>query len=67
MRDVRPGIGARVFKSILISIALAPILLGMIAAKGPDGGRDLAVLRAGWIAYGVLLFAGLFYLRHRIG
>ena len=55
------------FKSILISIALAPILLGMIAAKGPDGGRDLAVLRAGWIAYGVLLFAGLFYLRHRIG
>ena len=54
------------FKSILISIALAPILLGVIAARGRDGGRGLATLRVGWIAYAVFLFAGLFYLRHRL-
>lgn len=53
------------FKSILISVAIVPILLGMIAAKGRDGGRDLAALRIGWVAYAVLWFGALYYLRHR--
>jgi hypothetical protein len=54
-----------VFKSILISVAIAPVLLGVLAAKGRDGGRDLAALRVGWVAYAVLWFAALFYLRYR--
>jgi hypothetical protein len=54
-----------VFKSILISIAIAPMLLGMIAAKGRGGGRDLAALRVGWMAYAVLWIGALYYLRFR--
>ncbi len=53
------------FKSILISVAFAPLLLGVIAAKGRAGGRDRAVLRVGWVAYAVFWFAALFYLRYR--
>jgi hypothetical protein len=54
-----------VFKSILISVTIAPILLGVIAAKGRDGGRDLTALRVGWVAYAVLWIGALYYLRHR--
>jgi len=53
------------FKSILISIAIAPILLGVIAAKGRDGGRDRTALRIGWVAYAVLWVGALYYLRYR--
>ena len=53
------------FKSILMSVAIAPILLGVIAAKRRGGGRDLAVLRVGWIAYAVLWIGALYYLRYR--
>ena len=51
------------FKSILISVAIAPMLLGVIAAR--SGGRDRVALRVGWVAYAVLWFAALFYLRYR--
>jgi hypothetical protein len=54
-----------VFKSILISIAIAPILLGVIVAKGRDGGRDRTALRVGWVAYAVLWIGALYYLRPR--
>jgi hypothetical protein len=54
-----------VFKSILISIAVVPVLLGMIAAKGRDSGRDRVALRVAWVAYAVLWFAALFFLRYR--
>jgi len=54
-----------VFKSILISITIAPILLAVIAAKGRDGGRDLAALRVGWVAYAVLWIGALYYLAYR--
>ena len=53
------------FKSILISVAIAPVLLGLIAAKGRGGGRDRAALRVAWVAYAVLWFAALFFLRYR--
>ena len=53
------------FKAILISVAIAPILLGMIAAKGRDSEHDLAALRLGWVAYAVLWIGALYYLRYR--
>jgi len=49
------------FKSILISVAIAPILLGVIAAKGRDSRRGMTALRVGWLAYAVLWIAALYY------
>ena len=53
------------YKSLLMSIAIVPILLGLIAAKGRKGGRDLASLRVGWIAYSIIWIGALYYLRFR--
>ena len=53
------------YKSILISIVIAPVLLGTIAAKGRNGGRDLRALRLGWLAYAVLWIAALYYVMPR--
>jgi hypothetical protein len=54
-----------VFKSILISVTIVPILVGVMAAKGRDGGRDLAALRVGWVAYAVLWLGALYFLAYR--
>ena len=53
------------FKSILISIAIAPLLLGVFTGKGRDGGRDRTALRVGWVAYAILWIGALYYLRYR--
>lgn len=53
------------FKSILISIAIAPLLLGVIAAKGRNAQREMGALTVGWLAYVVLWFGALCYLRYR--
>ncbi len=53
------------YKSLLMSIAIAPILLGLIAAKGREGGRSFSTLRIGWVAYSVFWIGALYYLRFR--
>jgi len=53
------------FKSILLSIAVAPILLGIFAAKSSNAGRARTALRTGWAAYAVVLIGALYYLRHQ--
>lgn len=53
------------FKYFLISIAFLPALIGIIAAKGRDGGRSQ--LRLSWMLYASLWFGVLYYLRYRWG
>ena len=53
------------FPYILLSITIVPILLGMSAARGRDGGRERSALRVGWVSYAVVWFAILYYLWHR--
>jgi len=54
-----------VFKHFLISIVIAPLLIGLIAVKGRDGGKDRSALRIGWLVYAVVWFGMLYYLRTR--
>lgn len=53
------------FQYLMVSILLAPVLIGVGAVNGRDADRDRRVLRAGWIVYAVLWFALLYYLRYR--
>lgn len=53
------------FKYLLISIVVVPLLLGVSAAKGHDPGRSRSALRIGWILYALLWFGVLYYLRGR--
>lgn len=53
------------FKSILISVAIAPVLLGVIAATGRDSRRARSALTVAWVAYAVLWFGALYFLRLR--
>lgn len=53
------------FKYFMISIAIAPILLGVSAAKGSDSGRNLSALRIGWVVYAIFWIGVLYYLRYR--
>jgi len=54
-----------VFKYFLISIVIAPLLVGVTTAKGRDRGGDLSALRISWIVYAILWFGVLYYLRYR--
>jgi hypothetical protein len=56
-----------VFKYLLISIALVPVLLGVAAAKERDGARNRSALRISWLVYAILWFGSLYYLRRRWG
>lgn len=53
------------FKALLISIVIMPILLGVIAAKGRADGRDRTVLRGWWILYTCVWIGLLYLLRYR--
>ncbi len=53
------------FKYLLISIVLAPLVVGLAAARSSDAVRNRSALRIGWVAYGVLWFGVLYYLRYR--
>ena len=55
------------FKYFLISIVIAPLLLGVSAAKGRSAGRSRSALRVGWVVYALLWFGVLYYLRYRWG
>lgn len=53
------------FKYFLISIAIAPLFVGVGAAKGRDAVRGRSALRVGWLVYATLWFGVLYYLRYR--
>ncbi len=53
------------FKLLLISIVMVPVLLGMQAAKSRSERRGLFLLLALMLTYGVLYVLMLFYLRVR--
>ena len=55
------------FKYFLISIAIVPLLLGVGAANGRDGGGSRSALRVGWLVYALFWFGVLYYLRYRWG
>jgi hypothetical protein len=53
------------FKQILISIVLVPVLLGMLTARNRSQRRGLFLLLAIMLTYNVLYVLMLFYLRVR--
>ena len=53
------------FKGVLISVVVIPVLLGMQAARSRRVGRGVLVLVALLLAYDVLYLALLYYLRVR--
>ena len=53
------------FKYFLISVVIAPLLIGVTAVKGRDGNGDRSALRITWIVYAILWFGVLYYLRYR--
>lgn len=54
-----------VFKWLLISIVIVPVLLGMYAATSRRGPRGLPVLLGGLLLYDVLWLFMLYYLNYR--
>ena len=53
------------FKSLLISVVIVPVLLGMQAARSRREGRGLLQLFVSLLAYNVLYMLMLYYLRRR--
>ena len=53
------------FKILLISIVIVPVLLGMQAARTRNGQRGLLLLLASVFTYDVLYMLMLYYLRVR--
>jgi hypothetical protein len=50
---------------MMVSILLAPVLIGVGAANVRDDARGRAILRASWIGYAVLWVGLLYFLRSR--
>ena len=57
----------RMFKWILISIVVAPVVMGIHAATGRRGPRGLPVLLVVFLGYCVFYLATLAFLRYRWG
>ena len=53
------------FKYLLMSIVIVPVLLGMKAATSRGGLRGPWVLLTGWVLYSVLWLCMLYYLERR--
>ena len=53
------------FKYLLMSIVIVPVLLGMKAATDRSGPNGLRILLAGWVLYGLLWFSMLYFLKDR--
>ena len=53
------------FQYLMVSILIAPVLIGVGSVSGRDDARDRRILRAGWIVYAVLWFGLMYYLRYR--
>jgi hypothetical protein len=55
-----------VFNYFLISIVIAPLLVGVAsAARERDGRRSQSTLSAGWLVYVLLWFGVLYLLRYK--
>jgi hypothetical protein len=54
-----------VFKYLLLSIVIVPVLLGVKAAEYRSQARGFRVLMIGWAVYGVTWLGMLYYLRDR--
>jgi len=54
-----------VFKWLLISVVIVPVLLGVQAATGRRGPRGLPLLLAALVVYNVLYLFMLYYLHYR--
>jgi len=54
-----------VFKYLLISIVIVPVLLGVKAANTRAGPRGLPMLVGGWMLYCAFWMAMLYFLRQR--
>jgi len=65
VRVAGAGSGEGVFKWLLISIVIVPVLLGVQAAAGRRGLRGLPLLLAFVVVYNVLWMFMLYYLRYR--
>src|SRR3984957_19413943 len=62
----RPKGGTRnVFKYLLISIVIVPLLLGVISAIRRDAGPQPSFLKTIWWVYAVVWFGVLYSLRYR--
>lgn len=57
--------GAGMFRDLLISIVIVPVLLGVLTATSRRGPRGLPVLLAALVVYDVLYLFMLYYLRYR--
>ena len=53
------------FKYLLMSIVIVPVLLGIKAATRRSGLRGLPMVLTGWVLYGLLWLCMLYYLEHR--
>ena len=53
------------FRYLIVSIVLVPVLLGIFAAKKEDPDAARIVLRIGWVAFGIFWIVLLHYLRYR--
>jgi len=53
------------FQYFMISIVIAPILLGVGAASRGERPHSWRILKISWTVYAVLWFSVLYYLRYR--
>ena len=53
------------FQYMLVSILLAPVLIGVGVANRHGDARDRGVLRVSWIAYAFFWFALLYFLNYK--
>jgi hypothetical protein len=53
------------FKVLLISVVLVPVLIGMLGGRARDGRRGLALVLGLFFTYDVLYLLMLYYLRVR--
>lgn len=53
------------FQYMMVSILLAPVLIGVSAANGRDDVRTRVILRASWFGYAIFWFGLLYFLRSR--
>lgn len=53
------------FKYVLISMAVVPVLLGVLAAGGQNDKSHRTMLRVMWFSYSIVWFAVLYWIRRR--
>jgi hypothetical protein len=54
-----------VFKLLLISVVIVPMVLGITAANSRPHGKDRSLLRSRWILYASVWIGLLYFLRYK--